>query len=210
MTHIAQMLLCVCMNLLCSFGCVKVSLLGRCAPLNTEDMHKIWLCRVVMSCRLRAQFQCIWYDLPCAQVYQNLSATASSSFRFTELRRLLLAGDQHSYLPIDVMADDGGPTKAMPLSWHICAKPAFSDRKPYPGCMAVAPACWATCEGQQAYGQEMACKVREKKFLPLRGSDKSMAVWHQQIYIYLKVIYIYVFRDFMKQGEAISTHGCCA
>lgn len=32
--------------------------------------------------------------------------------------------------PIDMMADAGGPTKAMPFCWHSWAKPAFSDRKP--------------------------------------------------------------------------------
>lgn len=36
----------------------------------------------------------------------------------------------HENAPIDVMADAGGPTKAIPFSWHSLAKPAFSDRKP--------------------------------------------------------------------------------
>jgi len=36
----------------------------------------------------------------------------------------------YAVIPIEVMAEAGGPTKAMPLSWHSWAKPAFSDKKP--------------------------------------------------------------------------------
>jgi len=41
--------------------------------------------------------------------------------------------------PIAVMAAGGGPTNVMPDWEHNEAKCAFSDRKPYPGWIAVEP-----------------------------------------------------------------------
>lgn len=34
------------------------------------------------------------------------------------------------------MAEAGGPTKTIPSCWHSSANSEFSDRKPYPGCIA--------------------------------------------------------------------------
>jgi hypothetical protein len=42
-------------------------------------------------------------------------------------------------LPMAVMAEGGGPTKAIPASRHSWANAAFSERNPYPGWIAVAP-----------------------------------------------------------------------
>lgn len=36
-------------------------------------------------------------------------------------------------LPIEVIADGGGPINLTPFFTHYCAKLAFSDRKPKPG-----------------------------------------------------------------------------
>jgi hypothetical protein len=37
------------------------------------------------------------------------------------------------------MADDGGPTNAIPAASQAAAKAVFSDRNPYPGWTACAP-----------------------------------------------------------------------
>ena len=41
--------------------------------------------------------------------------------------------------PIASIADAGGPMKVIPASSSAAANPAFSARKPYPGCTASAP-----------------------------------------------------------------------
>ncbi len=41
--------------------------------------------------------------------------------------------------PIKEIASAGGPMNTSPASAHARAKPAFSARKPYPGCTACAP-----------------------------------------------------------------------
>ncbi len=41
--------------------------------------------------------------------------------------------------PIASMASGGGPTKVRPAAAQARAKPAFSERNPYPGCTASAP-----------------------------------------------------------------------
>jgi hypothetical protein len=45
--------------------------------------------------------------------------------------------------PMSFIARGDGPIKVMPASAQVLAKSAFSDRKPYPGCMASAPTCFA-------------------------------------------------------------------
>ncbi len=42
--------------------------------------------------------------------------------------------------PIDEIASTGGPIQVSPASITACANAAFSDRNPYPGCTASAPA----------------------------------------------------------------------
>ncbi len=42
--------------------------------------------------------------------------------------------------PIAAIAFAGGPTQVSPASQTAAAKSAFSDRNPYPGCTASAPA----------------------------------------------------------------------
>jgi len=44
--------------------------------------------------------------------------------------------NNYLFIPISLMAEDGGPTKMMPSFWQSSANSAFSERKPYPGCMA--------------------------------------------------------------------------
>ena len=44
--------------------------------------------------------------------------------------------------PIVRIAAAGGPTKMMPAAAQASAKRSFSDRNPYPGCIAAAPAAW--------------------------------------------------------------------
>ena len=41
--------------------------------------------------------------------------------------------------PIRVMDSGSGPMNFRPWSLHMLTKEAFSERKPYPGCMASAP-----------------------------------------------------------------------
>jgi len=48
-----------------------------------------------------------------------------------------------SLLPINSMAFAEGPMKISPALSHASAKSSFSDKNPYPGCMASAPACFA-------------------------------------------------------------------
>jgi hypothetical protein len=50
-----------------------------------------------------------------------------------------------SSVPIASMAPAEGPTKAKPCASHADAKFEFSDKNPYPGCIAVAPALIAAC-----------------------------------------------------------------
>jgi hypothetical protein len=44
-----------------------------------------------------------------------------------------------SFRPIVSIASGGGPTNTRPAATHARAKPAFSDRNPYPGWIASAP-----------------------------------------------------------------------
>jgi hypothetical protein len=45
--------------------------------------------------------------------------------------------------PMARIASGGGPTKTSPARAQASAKPAFSERKPYPGCTACAPELFA-------------------------------------------------------------------
>ena len=52
-------------------------------------------------------------------------------------------------MPISRIADAGGPTKMRPESWQSPANSTFSDRNPYPGWIACAPQCFATCNNKE-------------------------------------------------------------
>ena len=45
--------------------------------------------------------------------------------------------------PKALIAAGGGPIQIKPASITLCAKSAFSERNPYPGCTASAPDCFA-------------------------------------------------------------------
>ncbi len=47
-------------------------------------------------------------------------------------------------LPVSSSTWAPGPTKVMPASAHAAASSGFSERNPYPGYTASAPACLAT------------------------------------------------------------------
>lgn len=45
----------------------------------------------------------------------------------------------HLLIPMSLMADAGGPINMIPSFEHSSANSTFSERNPYPGCIAWAP-----------------------------------------------------------------------
>mmetsp|Transcript_11200 Transcript_11200/g.35660 ORF Transcript_11200/g.35660 Transcript_11200/m.35660 type:complete len:206 (+) Transcript_11200:1648-2265(+) len=58
--------------------------------------------------------------------------TTGTPVRMARLRAVVLSANMRRLSTV-------GPTKVTPASAHACAKSAFSERKPYPGCTASTP-----------------------------------------------------------------------
>ena len=83
-------------------------------------------------------------------------------------------------VPMAAIAAAGGPTKVIPASWHCVANDVFSDKKPYPGCMALAPVLRATCNS--AYYNEIST-IAVKDTL-LYGKERCSDGKHLQLQKY--------------------------
>ena len=94
-----------------------------------------------------------------AQIYASSSVLSSGEPGATGMPAFCAAARAAILSPIRRICADVGPIKVIPCLSTISAKSAFSDKKPYPGCMASAPVITAAeiIAGLFKYDSEAFC-----------------------------------------------------